>query len=197
MTPPARIQQIDTDQFRLLAPDAASVYGAAMHRSPEVVVQRQDIIAVHVSYKGFVSAGAFDIDELVGFGYGYRGAPGQWWHDDVRTALTAAAGKRTAEHWLGDSFEIAEVHVRPEYQRRGIGRAMLLRLTEAAEQRTALLSTQDLPSPARHLYRSLGFTDLLTNFCFPCGGPPYAVMGAELPLAASGPRLPPPSPSRW
>jgi len=86
--------------------------------------------------------------------------------------------------------------VRPEYQRRGIGRAMLLRLTEGAEQRTALLSTQDLPSPARHLYRSLGFTDLLTNFCFPGGGPPYAVMGAELPLAASG-LLPPPKPSRW
>jgi hypothetical protein len=73
---------------------------------------------------------------------------------------------------------------------------MLLRLTAGTDQRTALLSTQDLPSPARHLYRGLGFTDLLTNFCFPGGGPPYAVMGAALPLAASGP-LSTPKPSRW
>jgi ribosomal protein S18 acetylase RimI-like enzyme len=133
---------------------------------------------------------------VAAFSYGFRGAGGQWWHDVVRAGLTAAAGKRAAGRWLTDSFEIAEVHVRPEYQRRGIGRAMLLQLTESAGQRTALLSTQDLPSPARHLYRSLGFTDLLTNFCFPGGGPPYAVMGAELPLAASG-LLPPPRPSRW
>jgi GNAT superfamily N-acetyltransferase len=134
---------------------------------------------------------------VAAFSYGFHGAAGQWWHDVVQAGLTAAAGRRATEHWLADSFEIAEVHVRPEYQRRGIGRAMLLRLTAGADQRTALLSTQDLPSPARHLYRSLGFTDLLTGFCFPGGGPPYAVMGAELPLAASGPRLFPPSPSRW
>ena len=47
-----------------------------------------------------------------------------------------------------------------------------------------MLSTQDADSPARRLYRSLGFADLLTGFIFPGGGPPYAVMGAALPLPA-------------
>ena len=68
------VTALDADSFGALAPAAASIYGAAMDRSPEVVVQRRDIIAVHVGYRGFVSAGAFDADELVGFGYGYRGA---------------------------------------------------------------------------------------------------------------------------
>jgi ribosomal protein S18 acetylase RimI-like enzyme len=46
-----------------------------------------------------------------------------------------------------------------------------------------LLSTRDADTPARRLYRGTGFTDLLTAFrFFPGGEPPYAVMGAELPL---------------
>jgi hypothetical protein len=73
---------------------------------------------------------------------------------------------------------------------------MLERLMEGCQQRTALLSTQDADSPARRLYARLGFADLLTGFCFPGGGPPYAVMGALLPLLASDPARGP-SPSRW
>ena len=51
-----------------------------------------------------------------------------------------------------------------------------------------MLSTQDDNSPARRLYHGMGFTDLLTGFSFPGGGPPYAVMGAA---AARGRPLPP------
>ena len=59
----------------------------------------------------------------------------------------------------------------------------LLRLTSGRPERTALLSTRDADTPARRLYRGTGFTDLLTAFrFFPGGDPPYAVMGAELPL---------------
>jgi len=130
---------------------------------------------------------------VIAFAYGFRGADGQWWHDVVRSGLTAAGGEHAAAAWLADTFEIAEVHVRPEYQRRGIGRAMLLSLTAGCPQRTAVLSTLDAPSPARRLYRSLGFTDLLTGFGFPGNGPPYAVMGAALPLRDSAPGRPRPS----
>jgi ribosomal protein S18 acetylase RimI-like enzyme len=112
----------------------------------------------------------------------------------VRSGITATAGQRAAADWLADSFEIAEVHVRPQYQRRGIGRAMLLSLTAGCPHRTAVLSTPDAASPARRLYRSLGFTDLLTGFGFPGNGPPYLVMGAALPLRATAPG--PPRPSR-
>ena len=47
-----------------------------------------------------------------------------------------------------------------------------------------MLSTQDTESRARRLYRGVGFTDLLTGFRFSGAEPPYAVMGAALPLRA-------------
>ena len=50
---------------------------------------------------------------------------------------------------------------------------------------TAVLSTMDTNSPARRLYRSLGFTDLLTGYRFSGAPVPYAVMGAALPLLAA------------
>ena len=119
---------------------------------------------------------------LVAFAYGFHGAVGQWWHDLVRAALVSAGGQDFAEHWLADSFEVAEVHVHPAYQGRGLGRRMVPALAHPRLERTALLSTQDAESPARRLYRSLGFADLLTGYRFPGGGPPYALMGAVLPL---------------
>jgi len=79
--------------------------------------------------------------------------------------------------------------VAPDYQGRGVGAGVLLRLTSGRPERTALLSTRDADTPARRLYRGTGFTDLLTAFrFFPGGEPPYAVMGAELPLRARSPR---------
>jgi GNAT superfamily N-acetyltransferase len=124
---------------------------------------------------------------IVAFAYGFRGAPGQWWHDVVRTGVEAASGYPAAVGWLADPLEIAEVHVRPDYQHQGIGRRILYALTAGRTERTAVLSTKDCDSAARRLYRSLGFTDLLTGFAFPGGGPPYAVMGAVLPLRETGP----------
>ena len=73
----------------------------------------------------------------------------------------------------------------------GIGRSLLLRLTAGRQERTAVLSTADAPIRARRLYRVVGFTDLLTDFRFSGGEPPYAVMGARLPLWPRRARLPP------
>jgi ribosomal protein S18 acetylase RimI-like enzyme len=172
-----------------------SVYSAAMRPPPLHLPGRRLIMARHAGYAEFraVTAagdggdgdGDGDGGQPIAFAYGFRGASGQWWHDVVRTGLTAAAGQHVAAAWLADSFEVAEVHVRPEYQRRGIGRAMVLGLTAGCQRRTALLSTLDAASPARRLYASLGFTDLLTGFSFPGNEPPYAVMGAALPLRES------------
>ena len=130
---------------------------------------------------------------VIAFAYGFRGAGGQWWHDVVRSGITAAAGERTAAAWLADCFEIAEVHVRPEFQGQGIGRSMLLSLTAGCPHRTAVLSTLDAESPARWLYAAMGFKDLLKSFSFPGNGPPYAVMGAALPLRYKEPDVPRPS----
>ena len=193
-----------------------TVYSLAMQAPPQQLQGRRSIMAQHAGYAAFravavtadrapaapdapagpgaahSSAAAAD-GPVIAFAYGFRGADGQWWHDVVRSGLTAAGGENAAAAWLADTFEIAEVHVRPEYQRRGIGRAMLLSLTAGCPQRTAVLSTLDAPSPARRLYRSLGFTDLLTGFGFPGNGPPYVVMGAALPLRDGAPGRPRPS----
>jgi ribosomal protein S18 acetylase RimI-like enzyme len=119
----------------------------------------------------------------VGFAYGFRGGRGQWWYDAVWTALSRASGTTTAERWLADCMEIAEVHVHQTCQRGGIGTRLLMTLTSGRPERTAVLSTPDSETTARRLYRRLGFRDLLTGYSFPGGSPPYAVMGAVLPLA--------------
>lgn len=127
---------------------------------------------------------------VIAFAYGFHGERGQWWHDLVHSALAAAHDPAEADRWMADSFEIAEVHVRPDHQGQGIGRRLMLWLTDGRPEQTAVLSTPDADTRARRLYHRLGFSDLLTAFSFPGGSPPYAVMGTTLPLRVSA------SPSR-
>jgi ribosomal protein S18 acetylase RimI-like enzyme len=184
---PARITPLDAAGFRPLAATAAQVYGEAMRRSPEVVIQRREVIGLHLGYPGFIATGAFvdptaDAEPaagdpvLVGFGYGYRGAPTQWWHDIVARAL----GREGARRWLVDGFELAELHVLPAYQAHGVGRQLLLDVMGRAEATHITLSTPDLETPARKLYRAEGFIDLLRDFYFPGSTEAYAVMGVDL-----------------
>jgi ribosomal protein S18 acetylase RimI-like enzyme len=200
-------QELSREAFVAELDTLIAIYQAAMRPDPAQLPGRHSIMQRHASYRGFralaVTAGAVGQPgapgrpgQIVGFSYGFRGADGQWWHDVVAAALTAKAGQALAAGWLGDSFEIAEVHVHPDFHRRGIGRSMVLGLAEGRRERTAVLSTQDAESPARRLYRGLGFTDLLTGYTFPGAGVPYAVMGAALPLRpVAAPRSP--SPSAW
>jgi len=178
-----------------------TVYAATMRPPAEMLPGRRSIMVGHAAYPGFraLTAAEDGSGDTVGFGYGFRGAAGQWWHDTVARALASAHGAVVAGTWLNDSFEVAELHVVPEYQGHGIGTGLLLRLTSGRPERTVLLSTRDADSPARRLYRGVGFTDLLTGFeFFPGGEPPYAVMGAELPLRAPTPPEPrSPRPRRW
>jgi ribosomal protein S18 acetylase RimI-like enzyme len=185
---PALLRELSRTEFLSELDTLLAVYAAAMLPDPAYLPGRLSIMERHAAHPGFqaIVATAAPVSQIVGFGYGFRGADGQWWHDVVGTGITAASGPGTATAWLADAMEIAEIHVRPEYQHQGIGRRLLLTLTAGHAERTAVLSTQDIDSPARHLYRSLGFTDLLTGFSFPGGGPPYAVMGAALPLRGSG-----------
>ncbi len=174
--PFADVELIDTDTFTRLVEPASDVYGAAMDRTPDLVAQRRDIMAGHVDRHGFVAAAATDADRLVGFCYGYRGRPGEWWHDVVSAAL----GRAQAREWLSDAFELAELHVDPDFQGGGIGRRLLDTVLAAAEGSTVVLSTHDRESVARVLYRSVGFVDLLRDFRFPGSHEVYAVLGLQL-----------------
>ena len=182
--PAAATREISRADFLAGLDRLLAVYAAAMLPDPALLPGRLSIMERHAAHPGFRAIAVTEppSPRVIAFSYGFRGAPGQWWHDVVRAGITAAAGHRAATRWLADPLEIAEVHVRPEHQRQGIGRRLLVTLTAGRDERTAVLSTQDDNSAARHLYAGLGFTDLLTGFIFPGGGPPYAVMGADLPL---------------
>jgi ribosomal protein S18 acetylase RimI-like enzyme len=183
------ITELSRSDFLATIDHLALIYAAAMGAEPAELPSRRAIMERHAANPGFrgLAVTAGPSGPLVAFSYGFHGLPGQWWHDVVRSAILAQAGLPAASRWLDDVLEVAEVHVHPDYQARRIGRHMLLTLCGDRTERTAVLSTRDAQTPARRLYRSLGFADLLTDFTFPGGGPPYAVMGAVLPLADGNP----------
>jgi ribosomal protein S18 acetylase RimI-like enzyme len=187
-------------EFRPAINRFIAVYRAAMNPPERMLTGREAILERHAANPGFRALTAAAGPVLAGFTYGFHGVPGQWWHDMVAGALALSSAEGAAA-WLTDSFEVAELHVLPAYQGGGIGRELLLRLTSDRPERTAVLSTADAESRARRLYRRVGFTDLLTGFRFSGGDPPYAVMGAALPLrpvAAAVPESPrSPRPSNW
>jgi ribosomal protein S18 acetylase RimI-like enzyme len=179
------VSELSSAEFTDRLDQLIAVYTAAMRPPSGLLAGRRSIMAGHAGQPGFRALAVTDdvTGKIVGFGYGFHGAAGQWWHDTVSRALTTSRGDAAAATWLDDSLEVAELHVAPDYQGHGVGAGVLLRLTSERPERTALLSTRDADTPARRLYRGTGFTDLLTQFhFFPGGEPPYAVMGAVLPL---------------
>lgn len=180
----AVIWELSKADFLAAVSDLTAIYGAAMEAKPEELPTRRAIMERHAANPGFRALGVTEGNRgrFVAFTYGFRGVPGQWWHDVVKNGLISTSGPAVATQWLDYVLEVAEVHVRPEFQARGIGRRMVVTLAAGRAEHTAVLSTRDADTPAHRLYRSLGFTDLLRDFVFPGGGPPYAVMGARLPL---------------
>jgi ribosomal protein S18 acetylase RimI-like enzyme len=136
-----------------------------------------DILPRHVTRDGFRFLGAFADDRLVGFVYGYRGGSGQWWHDRVARALGAAGAKR----WLGPGhFEFTELHVRADYQRRGIGGRLHDEFLKGIDASTAVLSTQTDNDPAIALYTGRGWRVIVPYLDFGSGRP-FLIMGRDLP----------------
>jgi len=179
-------RELGPREFRAAIGALVAVYAAAMNPPERLLGGREAIMDRHAASPGFRGLTAHVDGGLAGFTYGFHGQTGQWWHDMVAGAL-AAGPPREGPDWLHDSFEIAELHVLPDHQGMGIGRSLLLTLTSGRPERTAVLSTADAPTRARRLYRGVGFTDLLTGFRFSGSEPPYAVMGALLPLSSRTP----------
>lgn len=114
---------------------------------------------------------------LVGFVYGFTSLPGQWWHDQVTQRLSA----EQRERWLSDAFELTELAVLPTHQGQGIGGQLHDRVLLGLPQRTAVLSTMQVETPAMALYRKRGWRVLLTNFLFSGAVRMYAILGKDLP----------------
>jgi GNAT superfamily N-acetyltransferase len=133
-------------------------------------------LPMHMQRQDFVFLVARGGTELAGFGYGYTGAYKQWWTEHVARALSAAQ----REQWLDPPhFEIVELHVRPSWQRRGAGSALLAQLLTRQPHDRALLSTQTGSKKARNFYAKNGWTEL-ADVEFGKGYPPYLVLGKRL-----------------
>lgn len=91
--------------------------------------------------------------QLAGFAYGYTGAPGQWWTDQVTNDIPPDL----AASWLGDHFEIVEIAVDPRLHGRGFGTALHDALLLDQPHDKALLTTYRDDRPAPRLYRALGW----------------------------------------
>ncbi|MEV4950249.1 GNAT family N-acetyltransferase [Streptomyces sp. NPDC053755] len=163
--------------------DALAVQALAFGLSEDEIVVRRHIVLRHLLDPGARAYGATTPDgRLVGFVYGMPNDRTHWWSSVVEPYLRATG---TVE-WLDDSFVITELHVHPAHQGRGVGRTLITTITDQAEQPRSILSAIDTESPARALYRALGYTDLARRVHFPSAPRPYAVMGAPLPLLRKG-----------
>ncbi|MFF4169348.1 GNAT family N-acetyltransferase [Streptomyces sp. NPDC001744] len=160
--------------------EALAVQAVAFGLDADEVAVRRHIVLRHLLVPGARAYGATTPDgRLVGFAYGMPNDRTHWWSTVVEPYLRATG---TAD-WLDASFAVTELHVHPGFQGRGAGRALITTLTDTAAESRSILSAIDTESPARGLYRSLGYQDLARRVHFPSAPRPYAVMGAPLPLA--------------
>lgn len=172
------IRQLTPAEFSGLAAEAADIFAAALGygQFEPRVLSFPTITRQHAERVGFRAFGAFDTGRLVGFAHGYAGAPGQWWHDAVAARLDPEQRRR----WLGDTFELVELHVRPECQGQGTGGRLHDLVLTGLPQRTAVLSTRRGETPAMALYRKRGWQVVIDEMLFAGNPAPFRILGKEL-----------------
>jgi len=183
--PTRHLVQLGPGEITERLSEALDVYVTAMGYPPSTARQRRALWLDHVRRPGWRAVGWVDAaDRLLGVAYGYTGGPGQWWFEEVRRGLRARGGE--TESWLGDYFELTELHVRPDAQGGGLGEGLLRALLAGTDRSHVLLSTPEYgtqpPGRAWQLYRRTGFRDVLREHRFTGDSRPFAVLGRELPV---------------
>jgi ribosomal protein S18 acetylase RimI-like enzyme len=181
----ARLVVLSAAEFGARLDAAINIYLSAMGYPAASAAHRSPLWLQHCRRAGWRAVGAVDgAGALVGIAYGYIGAPGQWWHDEVARGMRRSGV--TQSPWLTDYFELTELHVRPDSQGAGIGEALLRDLLAGTDRPRVLLSTPekaaDRAGRAWRLYRRTGFQDVLRRYCFSGDPRPFAVLGRSLPL---------------
>lgn len=167
----------DREELARHRDELLDVYAEAMQVSASSARARRPIVTAHLDRPGLRAVAAVEDDgQLTGIAYGYLGAAGQWWHDQVRAAMT----EDVSVTWLDGAFEVCELHVRPTLQRHGLGRALLDLLLAGPPAPTAVLTTPDRETRARTFYRAGGWVDLVLGLMFPGDPRLFAVLGKQL-----------------
>ncbi|UGU19638.1 GNAT family N-acetyltransferase [Mycobacterium avium] len=182
--------------------DALAVYVDAMRYPRGTENQRAAMWLEHIRRRGWQGAAVVeaevDYDDqmpsaeelasapLLGVAYGYPGAPGQWWQQQVVLGLQRGGSPpQEIARLMNDYFELTELHIHPRAQGRGLGEALVRRLLAGRAEKNVLLSTPETngePNRAWRLYRRLGFTDIIRRYHFAGDPRPFAILGRELPL---------------
>ncbi|MBV9312772.1 MAG: GNAT family N-acetyltransferase [Pseudonocardia sp.] len=183
--PQVDVRFLSKEEFLAHLTEALEVYVLAMGYPKATIKQRAPLWREHTYRPGWRAIGAISSKgRLIGLAYGYIGAGGQWWHDEIQRGLRAA--DPTKQSWLTDYFELSELHVLPQAQGGGIGERLLRGLLSDVTTATVLLSTPEIdparPGRAWRLYRRLGFVDVLRAYYFVGDSRPFAVLGRQLPL---------------
>lgn len=178
-----RIAEFSATDLRPRLREALQIYADAMGYPQGTVEARAPMWLAHMLRQGWRCVVALDERGLLaGVAYGYRGTPGQWWYEQVRSGLANNRNDEVAANWMADYFELTELHVRPDQQGNGAGERLLRELVRPVHAETVLLSTPEGDTRAWRLYRRLQFADVLRGHRFAGDPRPFAVLGRSLPL---------------
>src|SRR5271154_6840404 len=123
---------------------------------------------------------------LLGVAYGYPGAAGQWWQQQVVLGLQRGGlPAQEIASLMNSYFELTELHIHPRAQGRGLGEALARRLLSERGEANVLLSTPETVGEANRawrLYRRLGFLDIIRGYHFTGDPRAFAILGRQLPL---------------
>lgn len=182
------IKRLSPAEFSLITPRLVDLHLQAMDYSPDLHSSRVRAWRHDTMKRGFNAVIATGPNDVVGVAYGFLSSPDHWWDRQLRRGLKDQnVDESTQIEVRSGYFEVAEIHVRPGLQGRGIGRALLSELLWNAPARRALLSTPEVPGEANGafaLYRSFGFTDVLRDFRYPSDVRPFAVLKVDLPIVS-------------
>jgi ribosomal protein S18 acetylase RimI-like enzyme len=182
--------------------DALGVYVDAMRYPRGTENQRAAMWLEHIRRRGWQGAAVVEAEvtegsdapstaelsdaPLLGVAYGYPGAPGQWWQQQVVLGLQRGGlPPQEITRLMSSYFELTELHIHPRAQGRGLGEALARRLLERRTEQNVLLSTPETtgePNRAWRLYRRLGFTDIIRGYHFAGDPRAFAILGRALPL---------------
>jgi ribosomal protein S18 acetylase RimI-like enzyme len=171
------IDRVPPDELAgALLDEVYDVYCAALEIDPSAArsqVWRDDLLPRHARRDDFCFLVAREEGRAIGLAYGYTGAYGQWWTDRVAPALAESARRE----WLdAPHFEVCELHVRPDRQRRGLGVRLLDELLAGQPHRRAVLTANPAKPQPLPFYRKHGWVEL-GEVAFGEGLPTYVVLG--------------------
>ncbi|WKG06626.1 N-acetyltransferase [Mycolicibacterium sp. HK-90] len=200
---------LSPDDMKRRLPEALRVYVDAMRYPRGTEDQRAALWLEHTRRAGWKCVAAVELNSpaptlpeagagvvptssdlldapLQGIAYGYRGAPDQWWQQQVISGLQRiGTGPDRIAELMASYFELTELHIDPRAQGRGIGEALTRRLLTGRPESHVLLSTPEIYGEANRawqLYRRLGFTDVIRGYHFAGDPRPFAILGRPLPL---------------